>query len=565
MQHLFSMNDSDLTLIGSLTKRQKDLLLGAISYNSLIQPGRTLRYKVYLGEKWQYPRITDTSTLNGSLTERAGLNPIVEVTAQSLVKPETVFSPHYFAGDEQIIDSNNRFILLTPDDASDADIEEHSPSLGRVRKLYRSLESGFPRAFDDFREVQRSIRERRGQSDIKEYEPITARVVNASGDTHHPWKEIAPGRPAVTAQRAVIVAMHWLQPGGAETWGIKTIELVKEAGLLPIVISDRDSHQPWITRPELEGCLVLPLTFPMQERIGDEPLLRALFEQFSIQGILIHHNQWMYDRVWWVKKYFPETNIVDSLHIVEYKYQGGYPAQAVSRDKWIDLHHVISPQLEDWLKKAHGIANEKVVDAPLLHLTTQERNQRVFKKRHNSDELVIAFIGRIARQKRPEAFLLLVEELHKRYPGKFKAIMHGSGDMDPEVDRFINESGLDDKDFERRSMDVPVSQTYQDADVLVISSVDEGITLTTLEALDAGIPVISSDVGSQYTLIPDRALMRRRTRNFVQDSLRALEHLDESEDAREELWNDEVKRLQKFSGLEPADSLFKKIIEGWSK
>ncbi len=51
---------------------------------------------------------------------------------------------------------------------------------------------------------------------------------------------------------------------------------------------------------------VIPLTQPLQYRVGNVPILRALFEQFDIRGIMIHHCQWMYDNAWWVKKYFPE-------------------------------------------------------------------------------------------------------------------------------------------------------------------------------------------------------------------------------------------------------------------
>lgn len=48
-------------------------------------------------------------------------------------------------------------------------------------------------------------------------------------------------------------------------------------------------------------------------------------------------------------------------------------------------------------------------------------------------------------------------------------------------------------------MSIPVSRTYADADVLLVSSVNEGITLTTIEAISAGIPVLSANVGSQET------------------------------------------------------------------
>lgn len=116
--------------------------------------------------------------------------------------------------------------------------------------------------------------------------------------------EIQPGGRVPNAPKAVIVAMHWLQAGGAERWGMETIALAKEAGFIPIVLTDCDSHQPWITDPACDDALVLPLTQPLQERVGDPTILRALFEQFDIRGILIHHCQWMYDRAWWVKQYF---------------------------------------------------------------------------------------------------------------------------------------------------------------------------------------------------------------------------------------------------------------------
>ena len=50
-------------------------------------------------------------------------------------------------------------------------------------------------------------------------------------------------------------------------------------------------------------------------------------------------------------------------------------------------------------------------------------------------------------------------------------------------------------------MSVPVSRTYEDADVLLVSSVNEGITLTTIEAISDGVPVLSANVGSQETLV----------------------------------------------------------------
>lgn len=561
MRHFFQVDEKDAAQIENLSKRMQRLVYGAVDYNSLIQPGRTLTYKLYMGEKWQYPRLTDTSTLSGDITEQMGLVPFMVFKATSVSRNQTDFSPHYFAGDDQILDHNVRHILLTPDDATDRDVELNHPVNSKAVKLYNTLESSVPTAFDVFRDAKRTIREHVGKKPIPVTMARSADNVNKAGKVQHPWVEVTPGRAPKGSPRAVVVAMHWFQAGGAERWALETVKLVRDAGFIPIVITDRDGHQPWIANPAFDDAILLPMTMPVQERPGDSPVLRALFEQFDIAGILIHHCQWMYDNAWWVKTHFPQTRIVDSLHIVEYYFHGGFPKESVAHDEWIDLHHVISPQLEHWLINDHQIAPEKVVDAPLVGLTADAKTPS-FKERDKTKPFTVAYIGRMVRQKRPEAFILAAKAVNAAYPGKVRFIMQGNGDMDAFSDMMIKRYGLEEV-IERRTLDAPVAQTYRDADALLISSINEGITLTSIEAISAGVPVLSANVGSQETLIPPKGLCRRMTSNFVHDAKSALSHILNNEEDRRKLWESELARLQKFSELESAEAYFKKMLKEW--
>lgn len=561
MRHFFQVDEKDAAQIENLSKRMQRLVYGAVDYNSLIQPGRTLTYKLYMGEKWQYPRLTDTSTLSGNITEQMGLVPFMVFKATSVSRNQTDFSPHYFAGDDQILDHNVRHILLTPDDATDRDVELNHPVNSKAVKLYNTLESSMPTAFDVFRDAKRTMREHVGKKSIPMTMARNADNVNKAGKVQHPWVEVTPGRASKGSPRAVVVAMHWFQAGGAERWALETVKLVRDAGFIPIVITDRDGHQPWIADPAFDDAILLPMTMPVQERPGDSPVLRALFEQFDIAGILIHHCQWMYDNAWWVKTHFPQTRIVDSLHIVEYYFHGGFPKESVAHDEWIDLHHVISPQLEHWLINDHQIAPEKVVDAPLVGLTADAKTPS-FKERDKTKPFTVAYIGRMVRQKRPEAFILAAKAVNAAYPGKVRFIMQGNGDMDAFSDMMIKRYGLE-KVIERRALDAPVAQTYRDADALLISSINEGITLTSIEAISAGVPVLSANVGSQETLIPPKGLCRRMTSNFVHDAKSALSHILNNEEDRRKLWESELARLQKFSELESAEAYFKKMLKEW--
>ena len=561
MRHFFQVDEKDAAQIENLSKRMQRLVYGAVDYNSLIQPGRTLTYKLYMGEKWQYPRLTDTSTLSGDITEQMGLVPFMVFKATSVSRNQTDFSPHYFAGDDQILDHNVRHILLTPDDATDRDVELNHPVNSKAVKLYNTLESSMPTAFDVFRDAKRTMREHVGKKPIPMTMARSADNVNKAEKVQHPWVEVTPGRAPKGSPRAVIVAMHWFQAGGAERWALETVKLVRDAGFIPIVITDRDGHQPWITDPAFDDAILLPMTMPVQERPGDSPMLRALFEQFDIAGILIHHCQWMYDNAWWVKTHFPKTRVVDSLHIVEYYFHGGFPKESVAHDEWIDLHHVISPQLEHWLINDHQIAPEKVVDAPLVGLTADAKTPS-FKERDKTKPFTVAYIGRMVRQKRPEAFILAAKAVNAAYPGKVRFIMQGNGDMDAFSDMMIKRYGLEEV-IERRALDAPVAQTYRDADALLISSINEGITLTSIEAISAGVPVLSANVGSQETLIPPKGLCRRMTSSFVHDAKSALSHILNNEEDRRKLWESELARLQKFSELESAEAYFKKMLKEW--
>lgn len=561
MRHFFQVDERDAAQLNQLSERMQRLVYGAVDYNSLIQPGRTLTYKLYMGEKWQYPRLTDTSTLSGDITEQMGLVPFMVFKATSVSRNQTDFSPHYFAGDDQILDHNVRHILLTPDDATDRDVELNHPVNSKAVKLYNTLESSMPTAFDVFRDAKRTIREHVGKKPIPMTMARSADNVNKAGKVQHPWVEVTPGRAPKGSPRAVVVAMHWFQAGGAERWALETVKLVRDAGFIPIVITDRDGHQPWIANPAFDDAILLPMTMPVQERPGDSPVLRALFEQFDIAGILIHHCQWMYDNAWWVKAHFPKTRVVDSLHIVEYYFHGGFPKESVAHDEWIDLHHVISPQLEHWLINDHQIAPEKVVDAPLVGLTADAKTPS-FKERDKTKPFTVAYIGRMVRQKRPEAFILAAKAVNAAYPGKVRFIMQGNGDMDAFSDMMIKRYGLEEV-IERRALDAPVAQTYRDADALLISSINEGITLTSIEAISAGVPVLSANVGSQETLIPPKGLCRRMTSNFVHDAKSALSHILNNEEDRRKLWESELARLQKFSELESAEAYFKKMLKEW--
>jgi hypothetical protein len=442
-------------------------------------------------------------------------------------------------------DTYERHILLSSDSSTQETLSE---PLNPYWRLRYEIEHRFPTQYDYLRQALLSRREANLQG-----HKIPRRSFTPVEDGVSP---VVQGK-----QRAVLLGLHWLDLGGAERWAIEAVALVREAGLLPIVITDRPSHQPWIDRPELDGALVICLTHPLDAEKDTEPLLTAIFENFSIAGVMVHHSAWLYDRLPWIKRLKPGIPVADSLHIIEYA-GGGYPALAVHLDDFIDTHHVISPQLVNWLSGRQGVPAEKIALAPLIGLTTGAIRETV-KPRVSKDGFTIGFVGRFTRQKRPYLFLTLVRTLAQNgFP--VQAIMHGSGELEATVRKRIESYGLGDR-ITVRNHDVPVNETYDDIDCLILSSQNEGITLTTLEGIAGGVPVLSADVGSQSTLVPPGLLVPRAPHEFVRKALATLDRLKDDEGFRSRVWTEELSRAQEFSKKVSAEDWTRGILSEWNK
>lgn len=547
MTQLYTITDPEAyaQLTSELDQRQQALLTGAINYHSLVNPGSDLEYHVYLSVDEEYPRLTDTSTLDGRWAPEAQFMGTFNVHSKvrGKTRPDAAYDER---AKQYVSETGQRFLRLSPSVPNDAKARA-AEELRVSQRLYNRLEQDHTQLLDFLRETLIRGREldllrRRARTDGASFFGTPEERRNFD------FPLVRPAPPQPGASKAILFGLHWLQTGGAERWAFETIQIAKDEGFLPIVITDQLSHHYWATRPELDGCLLLPLTMPLQRWHGDEPLLRFLAETFDLRAVFIHHCMWLYTRLPWIKKYLPHLPVVDGLHIIEYK-GGGYPGVAVTFDDYVDIHHVISPQLVEWLTENQGVHPDKVILAPLVGLTTDELAG--FQRRLSPNIFTIAFVGRLARQKRPDIFLIAAQKLHQAYPD-VRFIMHGDGELAPLVDQQIAARGLEDV-IERRGEGIPVSQTLAESDVLLLTSTNEGLALTVLEAIAAGIPAVSTRVGSQDTLVPEDALLPRPVGRLIRQAIPLIGRLKGDEDARQDLWERERAALEDFAALPTAE------------
>lgn len=539
----------------NLSERERRLLVGALNFHALMAPQRTLRIHLYDGSVETTPRLTDDSTFDGlSRNNRNRIESFDIVSSVSVEEREPELTE---AASARLVASPARHLHVSSDGVLDSD--PYRPQRpGLVGGIARSVKSRAPLLYDDARDLS-LLRFRRKLTTA--IEPRDYEAEFRRGGAHED-EVIVPAGPAPEgAQKAVIIGLHWFELGGAELWAFETVRLVREAGLLPIVLTNRDSHQPWVTRPELDGALLIPFSEPtvQSQTAGVEPLLRSLLRTFDVRGVVIHHNQWLYDRVAWIAASRPGIPIIDSTHIVEYT-GGGYPLSSAIASKSITTHHVISPSLARWMTDVQRIPADRVVMAPLGGLTVKPKDA-VFRPRAAGEQFTVAFIGRMARQKAPEVFITMARRL-KRQGYSLRFILHGGGELSSWVDDIIEAEGLT-ADIVRRTSDTPVAETLDEAHVLVVSSHNEGLTLTTLEAIAHGVPVISTDVGAQSDIIPASALVPRHARLAARRLAEAVAPLVDDEEAREALWRKERKAEKKLLSQQSASSWFKEEVGSW--
>lgn len=513
-----------------LSTREVRLLHGALAFHCLVRPGQSVRATVLRTENPHYPSLTDQMTERIVWNDDRTVVGTVEARAADEPKP-TVASANV------VVDLGGPpASLLGP-----------PPLPGRLNSARTAIRQRVPVAFDALRQYRTDRLENRR---LSQPIPRVGRFATEESGS-------ARGH-----RKSVLFGLHWLELGGAERWAVEAIGMARAAGLYPIVLSDRPSAHPDVTRPEFDDALVLPLTQPMAPE-QESRLLSALFARYDIRGVHNHHCTWLYERMPWIRAHYPGTALVDSLHVLEWR-TGGFVDIALRMSNLMDEHHVISPQLRDYLVDRQGLPREKVTLATLADLTVEPAAHRPEPKvaRSAQDPLTVAFVGRFTQQKRPYLFLQLAARLHRKGGGRFRFLLHGDGELRDEVESGIRRLGLGSV-LERRGPDRPVSATLDEADVLVISSDNEGVTLTSFEADAHDVLILSSNVGSQASVVPAELLLPRHPLAFLHEAERKLLALADDPDLAARLLSAQRTQVDAFAALPRAREWTRSLYERW--
>lgn len=148
---------------------------------------------------------------------------------------------------------------------------------------------------------------------------------------------------------------------------------------------------------------------------------------------------------------------------------------------------------DDLLKVKIGDSSKYVIIGPGIKFGEPPiRNLSRLNFDIDLDDIVIIFLGRITGIKRPDRFCNIVLNLARRHP-RIRILIVGSGDLESSMHKKLSEI-KERVDFLGWRSDV--ENILACADILLLTSDNEGTPTSVIQAGMAGVPTVATNVGS---------------------------------------------------------------------
>lgn len=334
-----------------------------------------------------------------------------------------------------------------------------------------------------------------------------------SWQPHFKRPELALNPETVPAKNRipVLIATHWLELGGAEKFAIDLIKALPKERYAIYVTTDVDSFNSWSSEitGQVEAIFHLPsfLTQEMMQIFYD-----YLIRSRKIRLMHIHHAARAYEALFHIRRFHPELKILDSLHIIELPpNEGGYvESSAHFFGTFIDQHHVISQYLKNFLIQRWRVDENKVsviylnVDSDYFDPELVKKGQIRNTLKISDHACLVGFIGRFSQQKQPLEFIKAAQLLQKRWVEEGQTnplvfLITGSGLLETEIKQAIKKAT--DTTILLHPQVQDTRPVYQDCDILMMPSENEGLALVSYEAMSMQTPIFFTDVAAQNELM----------------------------------------------------------------
>lgn len=157
--------------------------------------------------------------------------------------------------------------------------------------------------------------------------------------------------------------------------------------------------------------------------------------------------------------------------------------------------------------KSYGIGRGKVKIIPLgfdFKRVDQASDSCLLRERYGlgDNNKLIGTVGRLVPIKNHILFLKTAEELLQQRDDLYFFLV-GDGELRSSLEKEVRRLGLEERVFFTGWVE-DMAAVYQELDLLLLTSLNEGTPLTAIEAMAAGCAVVSTDVGGVSDVITEK-------------------------------------------------------------
>lgn len=246
-------------------------------------------------------------------------------------------------------------------------------------------------------------------------------------------------------------------------------------------------------------------------------------------------------------------------------------------ERFRSLYKIINPLVKlIWKKAAYIVANSQGLKELALKTNSRQSIQVIFngvdvgnffpdeKKRDANRFLITVGASRVTARKGINYLIEAIKILSVEYQNIYFKIL-GEGNDRIHLEELSRELKLENRvDFIGRISREKTTKYYQEADVFVLPSINEGMSNALLEAMASGLPVIVTNVGGTRELVQDGIngyVVPLRNANSI---AKALKKMIDNPDIRIRMGEENRKKAESMSWGNVAKKyreLYKNIVK----
>jgi len=305
----------------------------------------------------------------------------------------------------------------------------------------------------------------------------------------------------------ILCFFPYLEFGGATRFNLDLITLLSEREYRFTIATTIQSSHDW----NQYFYRITPDIFHLPSILDPYHWLsftRYIIESRQINLVLISNCYIAYYFLPILRQEFPHIAFVDFTHTTDPGWRkNGYPRLSCQFSQWLDRQVVTSKFLAAVYQETGAIDVGKLricytnIDADQWIRNDQKRQQLRATLNIADDTIVLLFPARLVEQKRP-LFLVDIVKALVDHTTAIAVLVVGDGHLRSDLQTKINHLTLEPY-FHLLPAVEPAEMLnfYSAADILLLPSAYEGVSLAIYEAMAMQLPVVASDVGGQAELI----------------------------------------------------------------